>query len=241
MWRVSGIVLAVAAGTCSAPAAEPGRTVRLYDGMVSLSVPADWHEIPAATLEYFSLRTADATGGRIAEVYQHGFRPGDPQASLSLPQLLIQIREDGRLRHGSFRHLPRPEQVAAPAGTVLADPRGSLVRDVRLAGLAFDAHRFCLRVDSLLDLALGGPTLVRSASFLTERGTFTLHFYDLAERAATSGPLFDAIVASVRFDDPLAYRPRLLDRWSSRAAGIALFAIAALLLGVALAVRRRRS
>ena len=35
---------------------------------------------------------------RTAETYQHGFRPGDPDAEFALPQLLIQIREDGRLR-----------------------------------------------------------------------------------------------------------------------------------------------
>lgn len=224
-----------------AVAGDAGRTVSLYDGMVSLWVPADWHEIPQGTLEYFSLSTAEATGGRIAEVYQHGFRPGDPQVSLSLPQLLIQIREDGRVPYGSFLHLPRPEQVSAPSGSALADPRGSGVRDVRLTSLAFDADSYCLRVDSVLDLAFDGPTLVRSASFLTERGTFTLHLYDLDDRGAESAPLFQAMVASVRIDDRLAYRPRPLDRWSSRATGIALFAVAALLAAVALAARRRRT
>ena len=209
--------------------------------MVSLQVPAGWHEIPQGTLEYFSLRTAEATGGRIAEVYQHGFRPGDPQLSLSLPQLLIQIRESGRVPYGSFLRLPPPEKVSAPAGTALADPRGSGVRDVRLTSLAFDADRYCLRVDSVLDLAFDGATLVRSASFLTERGTFTLHFYDLEDRGAESRPVFEAMVASVRIDDRLAYRPRPLDRWSSRATGVALFVVAALLAAVALGARRRRT
>ena len=241
VWRAFRIVLAIAALTGPAAAADGGRTVSLYDGLVSLRVPSDWNEIPQGTLEYFSLRTAEATGGRVAEVYQHGFRPGDPQLSLSLPQLLIQIREDGRVPYGSFLRLPRPEEVAAPAGTALSDPRGSGVRDVRLTSLAFDADSYCLRVDSVLDLPFDGPTLVRSASFLTERGTFTLHFYDLEDRGTESAPLFEAMVASVRIDDRLAYRPRPLDRWSSRAAGVALFAVAALLAAVALGAQRRRA
>jgi len=241
MLATSCLVLALAVGAAQPSDADPGRTVAVYDGLASLWVPDGWKEIPPAVLDYFSIRTAEVTGGRVAETYQYGFRPGDPDLELSLPQVLVQIREDGRIPYGRFLHLPVPESVSVAAGSPLADHQGSLIRDVHLTGLSFDPDRYCLRVDSVLDLAIEGPTVVLSASFLTERGVFTLHFYDLEDRLQESAPLFDRMIGSVRFDDPIAYRSRLLDRWSSRNAAVLLFAVAALLvlLGIGAGYRLR--
>lgn len=232
-------VLALAVVTAALAGAGQGRTVTVYDGLATLWVPEDWQQIPPNVLDYFSIRTAEVTGGRIAETYQYGFRPGDPELELSLPQVLIQIREDGRLSYGQLMHLPTPDEVSEPAGGPLADHRGSLVRDVELTALSFDPERFCLRVDSVLDLAIEGRTMVRSASFLTERGVFTIHCYDLEDRAELSAALFERMIASVRFDDRLAYRPRLADRWSSRMTAVILFTAAVVLVGAGLAARRR--
>jgi hypothetical protein len=233
------IALALAVVSATLAWADQGRTVTVYDGLATLWVPEGWHQIPPTVLDYFSIRTAEVTGGRVAETYQHGFRPGDPELELSLPQVLIQIREDGRLSYGQLMHLPTPEQVSDPAGGPLADHSGSLLRDVELTALSFDRERYCLRVDSVLDLAIEGRTIVRSASFLTERGVFTLHFYDLEESGQLSAALFERMVSSVGFDDQLAYRPRLADRWSSRITAALLFAAAAILVGAAVAARRR--
>lgn len=234
------LLCAVAAAICAAD--EPARRVDIYGGLASLTLPPGWQEVPPTALEYFSIRTAEATGGRIAEVYQHGFRPGDPQAELSLPQVLVQIREDGRIPYGRLLHLPAPEEVVDPAGTALTDHGGSLLREVRLTGLSFDRNRYCLRVDSVLGLAIEGPVLVRSASFLTERGLLTLHCYEAEARAREVLPIFEAIIDSVQIDDSIAYRPRLTDRWSSAHAAAMLFVLAGLfaVVGVAAWLRARR-
>lgn len=233
------LLLALAVAGAAFAATEAGRKATVYDGLVTLWVPDGWHDIPPKMLDFFSIRTAEATGGRVAESYQYGFRPGDPDLELSLPQVLIQVREDGRLSSGRFRHLPTPAEASESARGSLADLRGSLVRDARLTALSFDPDRFCLRVDSVLDLAIEGPIVVRSASFLTERGVFTLHCYELEDRAELTTPVFEKMIASVRFEDSLAYRPRLFDRWSSRHTALLLFAAAALLVGVAVVARRR--
>jgi hypothetical protein len=233
-----GIVLmmvpAVAAG-----AVDPNPAVAIYDGMATLHLPEGWRAIPPNVLEYFTLRTAEATGGRTAESYQHGFRPGDPDLEFSVPQVLIQIREDGRISYGHFLRLPPIEGVAAQPASPLTDHRGSLLRELQLTGVAFDRERFRLTVDSVMDLSIEGRVVVRSASFLTERGVLTLHCYELEDRIAATAPVFETIIDSVRFDDRIAYRPRLTDQWSSRHTAVALFVLAALLAVAALVARRR--
>jgi hypothetical protein len=230
--------------TAAAPAAvdattDPDAAVAIYDGLATLRLPEGWREIPPNVLEYFTLRTAEATGGRTAESYQHGFRPGDPDLEFSLPQVLIQIREEGRISYGQFLRLPPPADVAAQPASPLTDHRGSLLRELQLTGVTFDRDRFCLRVDSVMELSIEGRVVVRSASFLTERGLLTLHCYELEERIAATAPVFEQIIDSVRFDDRIAYRPRLTDQWSSRHTAVALFTLAALLAAAAFVARRR--
>jgi len=237
---VLALLIAAAAPIAADATTDPDPAVAVYDGLVTVQLPEGWQEIPPNVLEYFTLRTAEATGGRTAESYQHGFRPGDPTLEFSLPQVLIQIREEGRISHGHFRRLPSAEEVAARPAGPLTDHRGSLLRDLELTGVTFDRQRYCLRVDSVLDLSIEGRVVVRSASFLTERGLFALHCYELEDRIDATAPVFEQIIASVRFDDRVAYRPRLTDQWSSRHTAVTLFALAALLAAAALAARRRR-
>ena len=237
---VLALLIAAAAPIAANATTDPDPAVAVYDGLVTVHLPEGWQEIPPNVLEYFTLRTAEATGGRTAESYQNGFRPGDPTLEFSLPQVLIQIREEGRISHGHFRRLPSAEEVAARPAGPLTDHRGSLLRDLELTGVTFDRQRYCLRVDSVLDLSIEGRVVVRSASFLTERGLFALHCYELEDRIDATAPVFEQIIASVRFDDRVAYRPRLTDQWSSRHTAVTLFALAALLAAAALAARRRR-
>ena len=95
------------------------------------------------------------------------------------------------------------------------------------------------RVDSVLDLAIEGPVLVRSASFLTERGLLTLHCYEAEDRAPEMLPVFEAIIDSVHIAESIAYRPRLGDRWSSTHTAVTLFVLAGIFAAFGLAGRRR--
>jgi hypothetical protein len=215
----------------------------VYDGHASLEVPADWAELPAELLEYLALRTAQASGGRSAEIYQHGFRPGDPESGFEVPQVLIQIREDGRLPLSRFVNLPTPQEVEAESRQLMQQGGGPFLRGLELDRVSFDPGRLVLRVDSTMELAVEGTTAVRSASFLTERGTFVVHCYDLAPRMASTGPLFDRIIASVRFDDEVAYRTRWSDRWTTRHSAVLLLALvvgAGVVVAAARRDRRRR-
>jgi hypothetical protein len=240
VFRPHWLALALAVSSTAVATTATNPAVPVYDGLVAMRLPEGWHEIPPAVLEYFTLSTAEATGGRTAETYQHGFRPGDPDAEFALPQLLIQIREDGRLPSGHFRRLPSPDEVAAQPGSPLADHRGSLVRDLQLTGVTYDSQRHCLRIDSVMELSIEGRVAVRSASFLTERGLFTLHFYELEDRIAATAPVFEGILDSVRFDDRIGYRPRFADQWSSRHTAVVLFVLAAAFAAAAIVARRRR-
>ncbi len=219
---------------------EPPRTVSVYDGMVTFSIPPDWNEIPADTLEYYSLRSAESSEGRNAEVYQHGFRPGDPEVDFSLPQILIQIRESGRLKYGDFLSLPSVESMRKENAWRLAERKGPMINGIRFEGAVYDRKSHSLHVRNTIDLKLEGKTVVESVSFLTERGLFTIHCYAAIPQFTEMAPVFAEIVSSVKFDESLRYRPRLSDRWPPRPPQIAFAAAGLTLVALLIAYLFRR-
>jgi hypothetical protein len=216
------------------------RRVRVYDGHASLEIPSDWAELPTEVLDFLTLRAAEVSGGLTTETYQHGFRQGDPESGFELPQILIQIREDGRLPLSRFVNLPTPDEVEAESRDLVRPGRAPFLQGLALDRVSFDADRRVLRVDSTMELLVEGTTAVRSASFLTERGTFVVHCYDHASRMASSRLLFDRIIASVQFDDEIGYRLRWNDRFTNRHRLVLLLAAAALAVLIVALVRRWR-
>jgi hypothetical protein len=220
---------------------EEFRSVSIYDGHVVLDVPAEWNEIPRDVLEFYALRAAESSGGRMTETYQFGFRPADPELDFALPQLLVQIRESGRLNYRQFLHLPTVEDLRAVGERSLAEHVGPLMRGMEIGEAVFDEDSFALHLTNRLDLSFEGETTVDSVAFLTERGLFTIHAYVKASEAENMEPIVAHVIDSVRFDQELAYRPRLGDHWPPRPA--TLFLLAALIVGAAAALhllRRRR-
>jgi len=219
----------------AAPSAanDATRTETVYSGHVTIEIPVRWHEIPEDLLELHSLNTTEISGGRIAELYQHGYRPGDPSLDFELPQILIQIRESGRLSYRPFLHLPPPEDMPWT--------RDPLVDSLELDDAFFDRDRYLLRLTNTLGMERTSRISVLSTSFLTERGLFTLHCYTYATQATVVAPIFGRVVDSVSFDDELRYRPRLGDRWPPRPSTLAFSAAAvSILILVILEFRRRR-
>ena len=230
---------------CPVISADPDmRRVTVYDGLVTLAVPADWHEIPPDVLEYYSLRAAEDSGGQVAEIYQYGFRRGDPEIDFEPPQILIQIRENGRLNYRQFLHLPTLESLRRRNDDRLENRSGPLVEDTRLNEVHFDRDRFALRVDNTLDLTIEGTVLVKSVSFLTQRGTFTIHGYTTVAENLALRSVFERIFNSVQIDPTIRYRPRLSDRTPPRSALVAYSIAAVLAVATAimyLAQRRRQA
>jgi hypothetical protein len=226
--------------TLQTQAVEPMRRVDVYGGLASVEIPMSWQEIPAEALEYFSLRTAESSHGRSAEVYQHGFRPVSAELSFTLPQVLIQIRESGRLRYGRFLHLPELVEMQQNSSAMLLDRQGPLVEDYQLERLSFDRESLSLRLDSTINLAIEGPTAVRSATYLTERGTFTVHCYATESQFELLASQFDRILGTVRFDPAIAYQARLADRWTPRHTGLVVFMAVVLAAAAALLILHRR-
>ncbi|MFV2073517.1 MAG: hypothetical protein ACC742_12800 [Thermoanaerobaculales bacterium] len=237
-----GILPAAAALVFAAAAnspAEPLRRVVVDDGRASLAVPADWNQIPGEVLELFSLRAAESSGGATAETYQYGFRPGDPGLSFALPQVLIQIRESGRLRYGQFLELPPLEVLRREGNRRVEERTGPLLSRLELEGAVFDRNSFSLWITTSFTLGPYGRVGVESVSFLTERGLFTVHCYAHASRMEAMTPVFARIVDSVRFDEDTIYRPRMGDRWPP-APGIVALALAGFAAVVLLVYLMRR-
>ena len=130
----------------SVNASTEGETTRVpvYHGLASIEIPSSWFEVPEEVLEFYSLRSAESSGGRMAEFYQVGFRPGSPELDFALPQVLIQIRESGRLKYGQFLHLPTVEFLQDASGERIANRRGPLIKRLQLDEVAFDKNTFAL-------------------------------------------------------------------------------------------------
>jgi hypothetical protein len=217
---------------------EP-RVVALHDGLVTMTLPAGWHEIDPTLLEDMTFWTADVTGGRVVNVYEHGFRPIAPQDPPGLPQIMVQVLEFGRLRYGHFLDLPDDGGDATGVFNRFEDGIPPLVVGVAVERVSFDRSTFTLRLEHSLDLRFRGPVRVLTAAVLTERGLIAFHYVDRERRIEQGRELFSAVMDSVKIAPELAYRPRLTDRWP----GLPFFAAAvfvAALLAAYLVVRARR-
>lgn len=243
MWRTARIAAAItltAVGLSAAPAPDGRAPVTVYGDALTMELPEGWHEIDPQHLEEMSMWAADATAGRLVEVYQHGFLPPDFEADPWLPHLLVQIRESGRLSYGQFLDLQPLDDYRDDSHETF--PRGlpPLIVGIEVERVAFDTRAFCIRLEHALNLRFKGPVRVLTAAFLTERGYVALHFVDRESRIDENRLLFDAIVESVSIGPPVAYRPRLTDRWP----GLPFFAAAAVVAAALLAFlihRRLRS
>ncbi len=76
-----------------------------------MSIPDDWQQIDVFQLEDLTMWAADATAGRLVEVYQYGFHPRDSGPDPLLPTIFVQIRESGRQRYGDFVHLKALDEL----------------------------------------------------------------------------------------------------------------------------------
>jgi hypothetical protein len=220
------------------------RTVEVYGGLATLDIPETWNEIPPDVLEFFSLQSAESSGGLMVEIYQHGFRPGNPEADFAPPQVLIQIKESGRLNYRQFLQLPPIELVRDQEAGRLDERMGPLLENLHLNEVSFDRETSSVHVANTLDLKYEGKAMVTSVSYLTERGLFTVHCYALISQHLAMKPVFNSILESVRIDESIRYRPRLSDRLPPTPAlisyAIALF-FAVLVLVILLIQRRRRT
>jgi hypothetical protein len=206
-------------------AAQPtARAVTVYDGHATFELPLDWREVHPNELEDATLWAAEASGGRLVEVYQHGFRPTAAADDHGLPQLMIQIRESGRLRSGDLERLPPLDQLRERAREIFPAAAPPVIVGLDLERAAFDRQRHVVRMEHRLDLRLRGEVRVLTAAFLTERGWLVFHLSERGQRLDAARRLFEGIVDSVRLDPAVAYRPRLADRWP----GWPFFAAAAL-------------
>ena len=221
------------------------RKVSVYGGHVTFEIPVDWVEISPDVLESHSMRLAEASGGRLTEIYQYGFRSGDPEADFFLPECLIQYRESGRLNYRRYLRLPKINELRDTDRESIDERAGPAVREMELSDAVFDRASFSLHLRNTLVLSNEGKASVKSVAFLTDRGLFTMHFYSRVRATDAMDTISARIVASVRFDDELRYRPRIADLLPRQPATIlvvvgALIAISALAVHF-LQLRRRQS
>ena len=214
----------------SATTADEGMSTQVYDGRFSFILPEDWLVIPPEHIEELIMWMAESTNGRSVEVYQHGFVPSTFESDPWLPNLLVQIRESGRLSYGRFLHLEPPDELRTTSEKTHPTGLPPLVEGVAVEDAYFDSERLCVRLEHVLDLRFKGRIRVLTAAFLTERGIVALHLTDRERRIAESRELFDAIVDSAEVAPDIAYQPRVTDRWP----GLPFF-IAAALVAAALA------
>ena len=233
------VVTVFVAATLPASTEHSSHPVTVYEGMLSMSIPDDWREIDPMHLEELSMWAADATAGRLVEIYQYGFIPLDFEDDPFLPHILVQIRESGRLRYGDFLHLQPLDEIQSDTRKTFSQGFPPLIMGVAVEKVVFDPSNYCLRLEHSLDLRFRGRVRVLTAAFLTERGLVTIRYADRQKRIGEGRRIFEQIVRSVSLAPEIAYQPRLIDRWP----GLPYFFAAALVATALLAflIHRRRS
>lgn len=240
MLRIVSIATATILAISFPQAAQsaPKRAVEIYGGLITVVPPEGWLSIPPDLLEELSMRTAVETVGRSVEVYQDGFRPRNPGADLWLPNILVQIRESGRIPYGRFLHLPTLDELRTASARTYPEGIPPLIMGVAVEGVAFDRERMIIHLEHALDLKFKGRVRVLTAALLTERGLVAFHYLDREMRIDDGRRVFGEFIDSVQPSDEIAYRPRISDRWP----GLPFFAAAAVAaVALVLYVLRRRS
>jgi hypothetical protein len=205
---------------------QPNEPVSMDGGRIRMTLPGGWIEIPPAHLEDLTFWAADATAGRIVEVYQHGYRPRDWREDPGLPQILVQIRRDGRQDLRPYLRLPAIESVREGAREAFGQGVPPLVMGVEVERVWFDRDRVALRLENALDLRFRGRVRVLSAAFLTEEGFVVVHYADRERRIDAGRTVFQTVVDSLELESGLAYHPRLMERFP----GLPFFVAAGLVL-----------
>ncbi len=213
LWHPSVAVLLFASVALLAQEPVPTVPVELADTQITLEIPEDWTEIPPDELEFFSLEAAEQSGGRAAEIYQFGFAPGNARFWFGYPFILIQSKESGRLDLTQFRQLPTVDELRRNPSDSVREAAGELIRNLRVEQLYFDDNAYALNVNSRVEVEKVGLVVVRTASFLTEKGVFVVHCYGRAKHREQTQDLFDSVLASVRLPEGLAYRPLFAEKW----------------------------
>lgn len=213
-------------------------SVSIYHDQVTMNLPRDWAEINQVHLEELTMWAADATAGRIVEIYQHGFSPVDGGAEPWLPHILVQIRESGRIKYGRLFHLQPLEEYQDQTRRTFPGGLPPAIVGVAVERVSFNPTSFCLRLEHVLDLRPKGRVRVLTAAFLTERGLLTIRYVDRERRMDEGRERFDRIVGSVEFAPEIAYRPRLTDRWPGLPYFISATVVAAAL--IAFLIHRRK-
>ncbi len=216
------------------------RAVRIHDGLVSLTLPVGWHEIDPGHLDEVTRWTTGATGGRVGALYQHGYRPILPPDQPGLPQILVQIRQSGRLRYRDVLALLKDAETADGPLNRFDNGLPPLVVGVAVERVSFDSGTFTLSLEHALDLRIRGRARVLTAARLTERGFIAFHYIDRERRIGAGRELFEAVLDSVEIAPEFAYRPRLLDRWPGLPLLVAA-GVSALALAVYVTFRSRRT
>jgi hypothetical protein len=217
-WTISRLAVLALLLVATPPASATPVELALCDGLVTLGLPPGWRPVPEDVLELYTLTMAEASGGLNTETYQAALQPEAAGDLMALPRILIQVKETGRLPYLSLLELPGAELLQRNTGERPDPLVGRRLVDYSLDQLFFDRTRCAIRLSSTVTLPGGERVGTHTASFLTERGRFTLHCSELLDRFGATAPLFDAVIRSVRIAPPLAYRPRLSERWPALAA-----------------------
>ena len=146
------------------------------------------------------------------------------------------------MKYGQFFHLPPIDTLRQHGRETLQDRGTDVISDARFNDVSFDRDNFNLLITNTVDFESAGKTIVVSASFLTERGLFTVHCYAHVSQNIDAAPIFDRVIRSVRIDESIRYKPRISDRFPPTPALIAysMAAVLAVSILVILAVLRRR-
>lgn len=241
MWRISLLAVLTVLNTAPLLASKspPASSVSIYDGHVTLKLPDNWVEINQGHLEELTMWAADATAGRIVEIYQHGFSPIGGGAEPWLPHMLVQVRESGRISYGQFLHLQPLEEYQNETRRTFPGGLPPAIVGVAVERVTFNPKTFCLRLEHVLDLRPRGRVRVLTAAFLTERGLLAIRYVDRERRMDEGRKRFNRIVRSVKIAPEIAYRPRLIDRWPGLPYFISAAVVAAALLAF-LIYRRKK-
>jgi hypothetical protein len=171
---------------------------------LTISIPADWVEIPKAELDQMAADIRAAAPNAKPQPYNHGFQIS---TGSKYPRVVVQVKTSGRWPEKAIAQLPRlsGEDIQRK---VESEMPGLAALNIQIGKLAYDPIRQIAWLRMQFTGDEGETIQGLSGIHPTNVGAIQVNCYASTVTLEKYAPLFSEIITSVQVDEELKYRER---------------------------------
>ena len=185
-------------------------TFHTDDGF-SITLPDDWIQIPKQVMDERIQELSEISPDFQNVVCDYGFQHASHDTWFSLPYIIVQVQNIGRIPSGKLSQFKRFDDVTERVSNKFKHSFFDQVSDVSLNEPIYDSENNILWMFSSIDFEDGETMKGISGVKLTEKGTIQLTGYSSAATYDAYKEFFHDTFQNVSIDESIRYAPLLTD------------------------------